>query len=154
MLSNISKGARDIWRATKFSGFRARAVGAAFSQMEVLVEFTVSFYWRADRRHRHIWVSIRVAKTDSPPQRFPEILPHPTAGQLKSLSQFFYTNGLSWLILQTILKSLKGSQNQNKQHLSPAHSLPLAEWPPKPNTSNSQAWFMLGLSGHLQAQYL
>lgn len=36
-----SKGTRDIWRGTEFSGIRARAGGAAFFRTEVLVKTIV-----------------------------------------------------------------------------------------------------------------
>ena len=55
---------------------------------------------------------------------------HPTQASGLTLYQWLRnTNGLSWCVLWIFLKSLKGSQISNKQHLVLACPVPLRKWP-------------------------
>ena len=70
-----------------------------------------------------IWI-IQVA----PPKDFPETLSLQTCGPIQAASSdLFHTNGLSWLLLQNLIKSLEGSQYPKKQYLDLACPVPLAE---------------------------
>ena len=109
-LGRSSKGPRDIQEGTELPGIRVWDGKASFSQTELLTKSIVPFLSPPRRelagRH-HFWASINLAHTvhstlvicwDPAP---PNLQAYP------SCFQFYHTNGLSWLMLQTFLKSPK-----------------------------------------------
>ena len=117
-----SKESRDIKEGMEWSGIRARAERAAFSQTEVLAETTVPLlgFSSAGMCNCHVWVPHNLANTFTLPATVipwdtaqPKLLAHPSWFQ-----SLFHTNGLLCLTLWTFSKSLKGSQTPHKQHLA------------------------------------
>ena len=99
------KGTRDTWGGIGQSGIRARAAGAAFSKTEVLAEAIVPFLSLPPRASRWTqYLSLHQPSYHCLPDL---VIPwDPRTPNLLAPSCFqwlFHTNGLSWLMLQTLL---------------------------------------------------
>lgn len=95
------------------SGFESRGGGTAFSQTEALAEATVPLRSPSpvDESWQYIWVSINLANTLHRALVINSLRANPIqfVGPLKLLPVVFHTNDMSWLIMWTFQKSLKGS---------------------------------------------
>ena len=112
-----SEGVRDIWEGTELSDFRARSGDAAFSQTEELVEAIFPLLSPPSTEPaggKHIWVSINLANTIHP------TLVIPWDSTPPNLLWLYHAYGMSLLMLQTFLKSFKGSHNSKQAASDPS----------------------------------
>ena len=123
---------RDIQGRNELPGSKMRAGGSACSQTEVLPEtiffFAEPFPNRAQRQ-LYIRVFINLINFMGPTLVISwDPIPPNLWAQPGPFRWLFYTKGLSWLMLQNLLKSLEISQIPNKQHpqtsiICPQHAL-------------------------------